>query len=95
MSQKRAFDRLSNEHRKMVISLLNENRLTQLDIVNRVNDEAGKHVISKTSLNRFVKNYRKEQADKKATSSINSLERIATALERIASSLENQYKKQS
>jgi len=88
MGQMSAVDRLPKEYRAMVISLLNETWLTQEDIVNRVNDEAGKQVVSKSSINRFIQHYHKEQADKETTSSTKSLLRIAVALERIADSLE-------
>ena len=93
MGQKSAVDRLPKEYRTMVISLLGEKHLTQLDIVNRVNDEAGKQVVTKSSLSRFVQHLRKERTEKKATNSTKSLERIATALERIANSLEKLPKK--
>jgi hypothetical protein len=56
-------------------------------------DEAGKQVLSKSSISRVIKRYNREQAEKKATSSIKSLERIATALEWISFFLENPYKK--
>ena len=95
MGQKSAVDRLPKEYRAMVISLLSEKWLTQNDIVNRINDEAGKQVVSKSSISRFVKKLQRERAERKATSSTKSLERIATALERIAFSLEKQYKKPS
>jgi len=95
MGQKSAVDRLPKEYRAMVISLLSEKWLTQEDIVNRVNNEAGKQVVTKSSIHRFIQRFRKEQAEKKAINSIKSLERIATALERIAFSLESQYKKTS
>jgi hypothetical protein len=95
MGQKSAVDRLPKEYRAMVISLLSEKWLTQEDIVNRVNDETGKQVLSRASINRFIKRYHREQAEIKATSSRKSLERIATVLERIVFFLENQYKKPS
>jgi fumarate hydratase class II len=84
MGQKSAVDRLPKEYRAMIISLLAEKRLTQEDIVNRINDEAGKQVLSKSAINRFAKRLQKE----KTASRTNSLERIATALEKIANSLE-------
>ena len=88
MGQKSAVDKLPKEFHAMVLSLLNEKWLTQEDIVNRINDEAGKQVISKSSLNRFIKHLRMEQIKKKATGTTKSLERIAEALERIAVQLE-------
>jgi hypothetical protein len=94
MGQKSAVDRLPKEYRAMVIALLAEKRLTQEDIVNRVNDEAGKQVVSRMSINRFAQRLHRERTERKATGSTKSLERIATALERIADSLEKLPKKQ-
>jgi len=62
MGQKSAVDRLPKEYRAMVISLLSEKWLTQNDIVNRINEEAGKPVVSKSSISRFVKNLQRERA---------------------------------
>jgi len=95
MGQKSAVDRLPKEYHAMVISMLSEKWLTQQDIVNRINEEAGKQVVSKSSISRFIMHRKRELAKREETSSTKSLERIATALERIAFSLENQYKKPS
>jgi hypothetical protein len=95
MGQKSAVDRLPKEYHAMVVALIAEKRLTQEDIVNRVNDEAGKQVISKSSMNRFIKRFNKEKAELKATSHTKSFERIAMALERIANSLEKMSEKQN
>ena len=94
MGQKSAIDRLSKEYQAMVVSMLSEKRLTQADIVNTINSEAGKQVVSRSSMNRFAQRFYREKAEKKASSSIKSLERIATALERIVNSLERLPEKQ-
>ena len=94
MGQKSAVDRLPKEYYAMVISMLSQKWLTQVDIVNRVNSEAGRQVVSRASMNRFVQRYYREKAERKASGSIKSLERMATALERIANSLERLPEKQ-
>jgi hypothetical protein len=61
---------------------------TQAGIVDLINLEAGKKVLSKSSLNRFVKAWRNERVIVGLTSSEASLLRIATALERVVTHLE-------
>jgi hypothetical protein len=86
MGQKMAVDRLPKEYKSLVISLINEKQLTEEAIVNLINDKAGKPVVTRTSINRFSQRLRRERAE--TTSTEISLGRIATALERIANTLE-------
>jgi uncharacterized protein (DUF1778 family) len=88
MGQKSVIDLLPNDLRKRVFELLDNPRETQAGIVDLINLEAGKEILSKSSLNRFVKAWRKEKAIAGITSSEASLLRIAAALERIAAQLE-------
>ena len=94
MGRLNTVDRLPKNLRAIVISLIEVKYLTQEDITNRVNEEAGKKVISKSSINRFIKRLRKEKAERNSTSISKSLERIATAIERIADGIENLTKKE-
>jgi hypothetical protein len=88
MGQKSTIDLLPNSLRKRVFELLDNPQETQAGIVDLINLEAGKEVLSKSSMNRFVKAWRKEKVIAGITSSEASLLRIATALERIAAQLE-------
>jgi len=98
MGQLSAVDRMPEILRSKVIEMLNNPAMTQLDIVTAINAEAGKKLFSRASLNRFVIKMQKNTGIKrglKAPTAQESLVRIAKALERIAFSLENQYKKTS
>ncbi len=54
MGQKSAVDRLPEELRKKLIELLNRPDVTQLEVVDAINTEAGQPLISKSSLNRYA-----------------------------------------
>jgi hypothetical protein len=98
MGQKSAVDRMPEIFRKRVIEMLNNPAMTQQEIVVAINAEAGKRLFTKSSLNRFIQNIQKVTGMKrgfKAPTAQESLVRIAVALERIAFSLEKQYKKTS
>jgi uncharacterized protein (DUF1778 family) len=88
MGQKSAVDLLPNNLRKRLFELLDNPQETQAGIVDLINLEAGKKVLSNSSMNRFVKAWKKEKIVARTTSSEASLLRIATALERIVTLLE-------
>lgn len=54
MGQKSAVDKLPEPLRKRLIELLNRQDVTQLEIVDAINAEAGEPLISKSSLNRYA-----------------------------------------
>ena len=54
MGQKSAIDKLPEPLRKRLIELLNRPDVTQLEIVDVINAEAGEPLISKSSLNRYA-----------------------------------------
>ena len=54
MGQKSAVDRLPEDLRKKLIELLNRPDVTQLEIVDVINAQAGEPLISKSSLNRYA-----------------------------------------
>ncbi len=54
MGQKSAVDRLPEDLRKKLIDLLNRPEVTQLEIVDLINAEAGEPLLSKSSLNRYA-----------------------------------------
>ena len=54
MGQKSAVDRLPEDLRKKLIELLKRPDVTQLEIVDVINAEAGEPLISKSSLNRYA-----------------------------------------
>lgn len=54
MGQKSAVDRLPEDLRKKLIELLNRPDVTQLEIVDLINEEAGEPLLSKSSLNRYA-----------------------------------------
>jgi len=86
-----SIDRLPEVLRNKVIEMLNKPGLYQREIVEAINAEAGKKVISFSALNRYSKNMEKLSGKKrgnKIPTAEESLVRIATALERIAFSLE-------
>jgi t-SNARE complex subunit (syntaxin) len=100
MGQLRAVDRLPEVLYNKLIDMINNPALTQAVIVDAINTETGKQVISESSLNRFIKGIKKltgkeRGRGRKTPAADESLARIATALDRIAFSLENQYKKPS
>ncbi|MDR0474827.1 MAG: DUF3486 family protein [Treponema sp.] len=98
IGQLSAVDRLPEVLRNKVIKMLNNPGLYQRGIVETINTEAGEQVISKSSLCRFVQSRKKVAGIKRGATpptTEESLTRIATAFERIAFSLENQYKKPS
>lgn len=59
MGQKSAVDRLPEDLRKKLIELLNRPDVTQLEIVDAINAEAGEPLISKSSLNRYAQRMKK------------------------------------
>ena len=59
MGQKSAVDRLPEDLRKRLIELLNRPDVTQLEIVDAINAEAGEPLISKSSLNRYAQRMKK------------------------------------
>jgi hypothetical protein len=90
-----AVDRLPEALRNKVLELLKTPYLYQFEIVDKINAEAGKPVLSRSSLNRFIRNMEKKtgtKREKKALTAEESLGRIATALEKIADFMEKQYK---
>jgi hypothetical protein len=96
MGQKSSIDRLPENLRNKVIEMLNNPAMTQLDIVNTINAEVGKKFLTKSAMNRFILSTQKitgMKRGRKAPTIEESLVRTAVALERIAFSLENQYKK--
>ena len=59
MGQKSAVDKLPEPLRKRLIELLNRPDVTQLEIVDAINAEAGEPLISKSSLNRYAQRMKK------------------------------------
>ena len=59
MGQKSTVDRLPEDLRKKLIELLNRPDVTQLEIVDAINAEAGEPLISKSSLNRYAQRMKK------------------------------------
>jgi hypothetical protein len=53
VGQKSGIDRLSPELRKKLIELLQNPAVTQLEVVEMINAEAGERVVSKSSVNRY------------------------------------------
>jgi len=98
MGQICSVNKLPETLRNKVIEMLNNPGIPQAEIVTAINTEAGKQLLTKSSINRFVQSTQKitgVKRGKKAPTTQESLIRIAMALERIAFSLENQYKKLS
>jgi hypothetical protein len=98
MGQKSAVDRLPEILRNKVFEMMNNPANTQQDIVDAINAEAGEQLLSKSSMNCYTLSMEKLSGMKrgrKAPTAQESLVRISSALERIAFSLENQYKKSS
>jgi len=92
MGQKNNIDLLPEELRKKVLAMLDDPSVTQAAIVEIVNAEAGRQVLTGSSMSRFAKRLRKERKTENATSAEKSLIRIADALERIAVLLEKSQK---
>ena len=59
MGQKSCVDRLSPELRAKLLELLNNPAVTQAEIVDAINAEAGEPLISKSSLNRYAQRMKK------------------------------------
>lgn len=59
MGQKSAVDRLPESLRQKLIEMLNNPQVTQLEIVDAINAEAGEPLISKSSLNRYAQRMKK------------------------------------
>jgi len=98
MGQVFSINKLHENLRNKIIEMINNPAMTQQDIVNVINAETGKQLISKSSLNRFIKSIEKTKGIKrgiKPLTSQESLEKIAMHLERISFFLEEQYKKTS
>jgi hypothetical protein len=101
MGQISAVDRLPETLYLKLVEMLNDPGLPQSFIADEINTQAGKQLLTRPSLNRFIKRMEKLTGTKRGrfiakTSGVEeSLDKIATALERIASSLEKQYKKTS
>jgi hypothetical protein len=96
MSQVNAVYKLHKILRDKVLEMLKNPSISQSSIVDTINTEAGKQVISKSSLCRFVKDREKYSGTKRGMdrpSTEESLSRTAAALERIADSMEKVYKK--
>jgi hypothetical protein len=88
-----SIDRLPKVLRNKVIEKINDPGLYQREIVDAINAEAGKKIISFSALNRYVKSMEKFTGKKRGKESPTvdeSLGRIADALERIAFSLKKQ-----
>ena len=82
-----SIDRLPETLHDKVIKMLNNPRFYQTEIVEAINAEAGKKVISFSSLNRYAQNMKKLSGNKrgmKPPSIEQSFRRTATALEQIA-----------
>ena len=93
MGQLRAVDRLPEALYNKLMGMLDNPGLTQAVIVKEINAEAGEQLLSTSSINRFAKNIEKltglkRGRGRKAPTAEESLGRIATALERIAFSIE-------
>jgi hypothetical protein len=54
MGQKSAIDRLPESLRNKLLEMLHNPAVTQLEIVDAINDEAGESLVSKSSLNRYA-----------------------------------------
>ena len=91
-----AINRLSPDLRNRVLEMLNDPGISQLRIVAAINAEAGRKVISRSSLCRFVESMEKRSGTRrgeKSPSGEASLLRIAVALEKIVHSTGNLFKK--
>jgi len=76
-----------------IVKMLKNPAITRLEIVALINKEAGKKLITKSALNRFIKNNEKITGTKrgrKPPTTEESLTKIAKSLERLVFYLENQ-----
>jgi hypothetical protein len=83
----KSIDRLPEVMRNKVIEMLNKPGLYQREIVEAINTEAGRKVISFSALNRYSKSMEKHSGNKrgeKTPTAEESLGRISAALEKIA-----------
>ncbi|MCL2792232.1 MAG: DUF3486 family protein [Spirochaetaceae bacterium] len=93
MSQIRSVDKLPDVLYYKLLDMLKNPSFSLVKIVDIINVEAGEKLISKSSLNRFVRNMKKltgmqRGREYKSPSIKESLERIAESLKEISSSLE-------
>jgi hypothetical protein len=95
MGQLNSINKLSNTLLNRIVEMLKDPSLSQLEIVALINKEAGKKIISKSSLNRFILNREKITGLKRGTdvpSGEASLLRIAVSLEHIVTFLKKRHK---
>jgi hypothetical protein len=59
MGQKSAVDRLPEKLRNKLLEMLRNPAVTQAEIVDAINDEAGEPLVSKSSLNRYAQRMKK------------------------------------
>jgi hypothetical protein len=59
MGQKSAVDRLPEKLRGKLLEMLHDPAITQAEIVDAINDEAGEPLVSKSSLNRYAQRMKK------------------------------------
>jgi hypothetical protein len=97
MGQMTAVNRLPDDLREKLNELVNTSHLTEQDIANIINEEAGKKVITRSSVNRYVNKLTKMTNRKRGqlTPTVSmtveeSFARIAIALEKIAFCLDKQ-----
>jgi len=91
MGQLCSVNRLPKDLYNKVFELLDNPGITQREIVSVINTEAGENLLSFSSLNRFVHSMERSTGTKRGKTPPTAeecLSRIATALERIAFSLE-------
>jgi hypothetical protein len=96
MGQMFAVNKLPKKIRIKIEEMINDPAMSQAKIVEAINREAGKQLISKSSLCRFIQGREKLSGRKRGETSPTaeeSLSKIATALERIAFFMEKQYNK--
>jgi hypothetical protein len=95
MGQISAVDRLPEALRNRLIDLIGNPGLTEAYIAEQINTEAGKPVISQSSVNRYAQFLKKTTGRKRGTKAASveeSLVKIAAALEKIAGFMEKRYK---
>ena len=93
MGQMFAVNKMPKKFHNKVIKLLNDPSMSQAYIVNSINTEAGKKIITQSSLNRFIRSMENNTGTKrgiKPPTAEEALTRIASALERLVFYLENQ-----
>ena len=59
MGQKSAVDRLPEHLRTKLLEMLHNQAITQADIVDAINDEAGEPLLSRSSMNRYAQRMRR------------------------------------